>query len=416
MPSSTRTRTNTQKIVGGVELGRGGQGIIETMDDFATALRFANGGTKDVDNVVLVAVNLDDGRVLRPIVKTSELSKWSDAVVFKRRLPGPFVLNDDDMTQEFENTLSLGQKISKGLREGKLGKDDVLAIHESSSLLVLEVPQSSRSEQTHSVLVVGAQGKTSTEIYPFYRRLSGNLLHLEAAVGVSQITGNHILQAVVATLRVVKTMRKIDMHHGDIKEENIMWVSSKSLKGSAKRSSKRSSKSTSQIQFALGDFGMVPHVSARQSIHPFGTPGYQCPLMFPDTEEGRMKFTSYYPSSLPSFYYVSAKSPNKISAAGDVWESYVHLRHGSKMSEHDITEKNDLYGLGVTLARLIDSPVEISKLATKLMTGKKATHCGTPRKPSRNAPRYRSLKIWGALTSTSRTPRRLTRTTSDSAT
>lgn len=361
--------TAPTRIVGGVELGRGGQGIVETMDDFSTALRFANGGTKEVENVVLVAVNLDDGRVLRPIVKTAELSKWSDAVVFKRRLPAPFIVNDDDMTQEFENTLLLASKISKGLQEGKLNLDDVKAIHEASSFLVLEVPsRDSHPENSQAVLVVGAQGKTNTEIYPFYRRLSGNLLHLEAAVGISHITGRHILNAVVATLRVLATLRKIDMHHGDIKEENIMWVS---RKGSSTSSSSSSSSSSSNIQFALGDFGMVPHASARQSLHPVGTPGYQCPLLFPDTEEGRMKFTSYYPSSIPSFYYpISKAPPNKMAAAGDVWDSYIHLRHGTKIAEHDVIEKNDLYGLGVTLVRLIDSPTEVRMLASRLMTGK----------------------------------------------
>jgi hypothetical protein len=117
---------------------------------------------------------------------------------------------------------------------------------------------------------------------------------------------------------------------------------------------------------------MGPHVSARQSLSPFGTPGYQCPLMFPDTEDGRMKYCSYYPNSLPSFYFpVSVKvHPNKIAAANDMWNTYVGVRASKQLKDHDITEKNDLYGLGVTLARLIDSPVEIRMFATRLMTAR----------------------------------------------
>ena len=325
-----------KKVLGGIELGRGGQGIVETMDDFATAIRFASGGTKDVENVILVAVDLDTGNILRPIVKTSELSRWHDAVVFKRRLPGPYVVNDDDITQEFENTLMMGQAISKGLKEGKLHKEDVIVIHEASTLLVLELPHQKNTQQTHTVLVVGAQGKTEIEIYPFYRRVSGDLLHLENAI--KGITGHHIMQAAKATLRLLATLRKIEIHHGDIKEENIMWIS----KGQS-------------IEFAVGDFGMAPYVSARQSLHPPGTAGYHCPLLFPNTEEGRMKYTSYYP------YPVT-------TTAGDMWNSYIPSRSKS-LPEHDVAEKNDLYGLGVTLARMIDSPVEIRMLATRLMTG-----------------------------------------------
>ena len=365
---------------GGAELGRGGQGIVETMDDLATALRFANGGTKNVDQVVLVAVDLDDGRILRPIVKTNELSSWGDAVVFKRRLPGPFIPNDDDMTQEFENTISLGQKLAKGVQDGKLNQEDIFAIHQASSLLVLEVPTSTHSTHsthpTQTVLVVGAQGNTNTDIYPFYRRLSGTMLHLEATFGIAHITGRHIMLAAKAVLRILTTLRKIDAHHGDIKEENIMWLAPRpiNIKRRSSKSNSSSSKSSSQssqdVQFALGDFGMGPHVSTRQSLSPFGTPGYQCPLMFPDTEDGRMKYCSYYPNSLPSFYFpVSVKvHPSKIAAANDMWESYTHVRVAKKLKEHDITEKNDLYSLGVTLARMIDSPVEIRVFATRLMT------------------------------------------------
>ena len=398
--------------LGGAQLGQGGQGRVHTMDDLVEAV-----GGRDV--VRLVAVDLRDGHVLRPEVQTSELTAWSSAAVFKQRLPGPFAPSEDVRT-EFEGNLSLAAKLATASSAKRLRPAELRALEEATAFLFVDEGRllviGVTADAVETLPIAAPAGLTPLSAgpplslsppatfkppvaLPMYRRLSGDLFDLQLRFP-TQLTARHLMEAAAATLEALVALRAIGLHHGDIKEENVMWThvpgSCAPARASAsdapdtveKKKVQKKQKAKNggtpgdaacRFRFSLTDFGMGPHLSARPNLEPVGTDGYICPLMYPDDDEGRTAFmTEHRVSHL-------ASAGGALSAAA-VWRSYANDRRrqtdsttnagtgadtgtGSR-SDAEVLEKNDLYGLGITLSAVQGGgPPGLAVFARRLVLG-----------------------------------------------
>lgn len=391
-------------LKGGAELGRGGQGRVNTMDDLVEAV---SGRT----TVRIVAVDLDSGITLRPEVPVSEVSQWRSAAVFKRPLPGFFA--PTDVSTEFAGNLAIGRALADAVKAGTVTSDDVRILDEHTSFLLVDdrrlfivgveadaIPldmsgsvrggAGARSSAVDSwpwndfvapsSPMVGSRygskyGTTGPIAFPIYRRLTGDIYDLQRRFVRSEngLSADHLLQAAETVLRLVQVLNKLKVHHGDIKEENVMWTVAPGCRAAAIEGGAKACRFT----FALTDFGMGPHVTATPRLKPSGTGGYICPLLYPENDEGRTKFIEATEDlRIPLDKHVQ---PGLVPTPSAIWTSYAGQRPNLERSnldpkareraEHAALTKNDLYALGVFLAMAENAPATVSAFAAALLTG-----------------------------------------------
>jgi hypothetical protein len=396
---------------GGEELGRGGQGRVNTMDDLFSAV-----GNRE--KLRLVAVDLSNGKILRPEISTSEIASWKSAVVFKRPLPGIFA--PTDVNDEFEGNIDIGLRIAQGISKGTVKRDDVVRVLDAhTSFLTLDkgrlfvvgiegdsvIPPSSkvkkeddtedrkdgdmpwpwevdaedRDEDSSSFAIFSMRyGANGNIAFPVYKRLSGNLYDLQRSfltkdARTEGLTAGHLLRAAEAVLQVIDVLSAVGVHHADIKEENVMWTVAQGcremvLNGKGSKGCK--------FSFYLTDFGMGPVMSTRPSMKPGGTKGYISAVLFIDDYEGRARYINHLEKlGIPD-------SPHGFPRPSEIWASYVGQRpsfdHASRSklkaaakarAETTYLVKNDLNGLGILLAVAEGIPKVVSDLAAKLVLG-----------------------------------------------
>ena len=225
-----------------------------------------------------------------------------------------------------------------------------------------------RSKRSSPKLFAGGFGglpPPPREYYPLYRRMDGNLYEVR-----KMLTLHTKLRAVDAVLSALAVLRAAGAHHGDIKDENVLWRAPYAFApGSA-------GSGTSDVEFVLSDFGHVK-VKPTTSPHMRGTPGFMSPML-------------YYPTNAAKFYSNTSALglPQGPLDMHDVWRTYdvatapaaptaptasaapaaaaPHAKDDggqTGLSPTEQFEKNDLYALGVMLAEHLDDKADVAAVA-----------------------------------------------------
>ena len=308
---------------GGAELGRGGQGAIETMDDLP---RFVRGA----EAVELVYVDLRTGEERRRGVPTRLLASMVPGAVFKVGI-------DDDpdgeatMRDEFTGNLELARVFASGHADDAATSRRrwVRVLAEKTPLLVRE----------DRYLVVGILHAGS--YFPMYRRMGGSL-HDFMKRFPRDMTVRVALDATLTCLEVLEMMLGVGAHHCDVKEENMLFdVECAGPWSRSGRSGTRSRGGTSpcRVTFAVADFGLARINPTRVSNR--GTPGSICPLTYPHDDRGKDAFVSKH------------VVPRHVAPGGadDLWASYEKARGTARGTlAPRVHEKGDLFAVGVMLA------------------------------------------------------------------
>jgi hypothetical protein len=182
----------------------------------------------------------------------------------------------------------------------------------------------------------GSSGSCRRQRIPVYRRMAGSLEKVDDPASLSRTGLGGAAHAVAVTvLDAIEALLRSDAHHCDIKEENLMVGTGGG--GSA-------------TGFALTDFGYLAVPPVDVGVHYRGTLGCVSPLLYSPASgsTGREQFL------------VNHQTPEGVVRPAEVWASYEDDRRrrirGRRAPLHDQLVKNDLYALGVMLARVFCRP------------------------------------------------------------
>ena len=387
---SAMHRHRVRASLGGAELGRGGQGVIETMDELPLRVRGAH-------EVQLVYVDLRTGEERRRSVQTRLLSSMVPGAVFKlaleedRRIDGggadgnvansprspaiplnssrpptipansrlatngntnslrtigtrnapppmqvspPPKTRHDPMREEFEGNLEL----VRALAAGNIGR------RKHVKVLAVNTPFIVRDDRFLVVGVVAGGADRSpraatVESFPMYRRLGGNLSDFSKRFP-RDVTLRLALEVTKACLDVLETLLAAGAHHCDVKEENMLYdVVCDRVIVAGRRPSYPP---PCRVEFSVSDFGLVRIKPARVSNR--GTPGSICPLAYDHDDKGRADYEAEHVQGVPV----------RFASASTLWDSYERERVGMTKratSAPAVHEKGDLFATGVMLLR-----------------------------------------------------------------
>ena len=356
-------------LQGGAVLGEGAQGSIRTMDELKRVLEYEPTVRLVWANLGLPAAAGNSAAVLRSgVMPTDQVMRiFMDRAVFKVVSADVEEGHEEAVDQEFSWMLSMAKAVaaSERAREiaGTLAQNTPFMFVDDTKMIV-GVECTLRS--TNGLIRV-----------PFYRKMDGSIdafctrLHARARLRGKQATvrADVILSSVASVLKVVSDLSSVDVHHMDIKEENVLFNTECEPSPSAKGC---------KIRFALTDFGLS--VIRPDKRHSHGTMGYKSSALLKDDDKSRDEFVTEW--------IVSAS----IATPKETWISYAPIRRllsgkGRSLLPgqlRGIYEKNDLFGLGVMLSRFlrssgkaalgVDALEKLRMLARSLILGPAAVH------------------------------------------
>ena len=231
---------------------------------------------------------------------------------------------------EFDRILVLARAIARGPRRQQKQQQQqqqsppavAATLGRTTTLLVVD--------RRHLVVGIAIDdsggGSCRRQRIPVYRRMAGSLEKVVDPASLSRTGLGGAAHAVVVTvLDAIEALLRSDAHHCDIKEENLMVGTN---------------------SFALTDFGYLSVPPVDVGIHYRGTLGCVSPLLYSPASgsTGREQFL------------VDHQTPEGVVRPAEVWASYEDDRRrrirGRRAPLHDQLVKNDLYALGVMLARV----------------------------------------------------------------
>lgn len=319
------TRTNANAKVGGQLLGEGGCGRVLTIDE----LPFKNRLSYDV-----MGVNIGGGGLyvigwagsMRDLCRILGMNamQMMASVVFKTSL------NPDDSSDEVNRTTDMLTAVAQ-LR--KQAAWDTLA---------RTTPMIQLRNGSFAVALKEVRDKKDAHLMPLYMRMHGNLYELRYTITIPDL-----LHAIKSVLDALCVLREAGVHHGDIKDENVLWR----ILGDGTAS------------FVLSDFGHLkhrPHQNAAASLS--GTEGFMSPLMYGRDTAAMRLFESHM------------RIPNVQIDAVAVWKTY---QRTGRLSPAQQFEKNDLYAIGIMFYEAFHPPntpnKDVLSLARSLVDGSKNT-------------------------------------------
>lgn len=182
--------------------------------------------------------------------------------------------------------------------------------------------------------------RTSGTLRDFYYECSGG----SPRRGRGLDTLCAVLDAVAGVACVLATMHRSGTYHCNVQEDNILFH-------------RRGSRATAQ--FVLADFDHVRSVYRSHMFAPslwpsIGTAGYRSPFVYQHVNGGREMFLGEHivPRTV-------VDSPDRL------WDDY--LRASTRTVIRAQLAKNDIYGVGVVLSRIVDS--EVARLARACLAG-----------------------------------------------
>lgn len=146
------------------------------------------------------------------------------------------------------------------------------------------------------------------------------------------------LDAVLGSLALLRMMHEHGTFHCDIKDDNILFCE------------KTPDKAT---RFVLSDFGHTrtlyhSHFWSSGTNSTIGTPGSRSPFLYASTQEDMEIFVE------------DNIVTKHVARPEDIWQDYETIR--VQTGRRDQMTKNDIYGIGVILARICDQDVrELSR-------------------------------------------------------
>jgi serine/threonine protein kinase len=319
---------------GGSSLGEGGQGSVRTMDELPEVVHGA-------PSVVSVSVDLLDSTkgMVYSETPTSETAKLVKAMVFKVALPGAVQEGDADAEtrNEFDKTTALARSFAQRLNDNETIEQDIQTIERLSSLIITNnrylVVGIRLLEPGEAADAVPGPASRQQHWFPMYRRMAGDL-HKYYKTRQQTIEGDPLtmrtpIEAALAVLGMLEVMLKSDVHHCDIKEENVLYDVTTTKDGAK------------NVRFALTDFGLVKMSPSHVSIR--GTPGSISPLMFdadPMSQDGRSRFAA------------ENRVAESIATESEIWGSFDEFNKRSERTPFQAYQKNDLYSLGVMFSHI----------------------------------------------------------------
>jgi serine/threonine protein kinase len=336
-------------LFGGADIGSGGQGTVYTMDDLP-------GKTRGWDEMTLVTVDLKENRVVEKLVTVKALAAMVTGVVFKGALgnagmhPGGI---DAEPRAEFETNMTIvrlfAERGTSSVEWIVLARDSPLIFIKNRYVVIgLKAPNEVKS--------------TNQRWFPLYKRMVGDLKTLYHKHLKDELTAQTPLEAAVTMLKMLGAMRRVGVHHCDIKEENMLFdVEVCEEKGGK-------SKEPCRMSFALADYGLAKANPTRVST--LGTAGSVSPLMFPGDATSRAVFLQ------------NNEVPGGLVKGDEIWDSYdkprksmTNIRENASVGDKKqivlvarALEKNDVFALGVMFAHLEGSPA-LADLARRLLLG-----------------------------------------------
>jgi serine/threonine protein kinase len=152
------------------------------------------------------------------------------------------------------------------------------------------------------------------------------------------------IEAALAVLGMLDVMLKSDVHHCDIKEENVLYDVTTTKDGEK------------NVRFALTDFGLVKMSPSQVSIR--GTPGSISPLMFhadPMSPDGRSRFAD------------ENRVAESIAPESEIWGSFDEFKK-RPITPFQAYQKNDLYSIGVMFSHISIADPEQKQQRNQLRT------------------------------------------------